>query len=110
MGPGPVVQHVGGQDGSWLFLFPFSRCDFPCFSFVLSLLLVVWEAHYDRSGWSGHKGRWYIEKPTTATMALRAACSGIANKRSHTPQDHPAFRNPQKIHTSVGSHHVQVWV
>ena len=25
MGPGPVVRHVGGQDGSWLFLFPYSQ-------------------------------------------------------------------------------------
>ena len=32
--PGQVVQHVGGQDESWLYLFPFSRCDFFCFSFV----------------------------------------------------------------------------
>ena len=59
------------------------------FSFVVvlssfSFLLVVWEAHYDRLGRSGRKGRWYIEKPTTAAMALRAACSGIENKRSHT--------------------------
>ena len=59
MGPGSVVQHVGGQDGSWLFLFPFSfraRRRFLCLSFVFSLLLVLWEAHYDRSGRSGRKG------------------------------------------------------
>ena len=31
MGPGPVVQHVGGQDGSRLFLFPFSRVRFLLF-------------------------------------------------------------------------------
>ena len=31
MGPGPVVQHVGGQDGSWLFLFPFSQVRFLLF-------------------------------------------------------------------------------
>ena len=36
---------------------------------------------------TGEAGRpgllWYIEKPTTAAMALRAACSGIINTRSH---------------------------
>ena len=51
----------------------------------LSLLLVVWEAHYDRLGRSGRKGLGYIETATAvalgsggaAAMALRAACSGI---------------------------------
>ena len=43
----------------------------------LSLLLVEWEAHYDRLGRSGPKGIWYIETATAAAMALRAACSGI---------------------------------
>ena len=36
---------------------------------------------------TGQAGRgqdkWYIEKPTTAAMALRAACGGVVNKRSH---------------------------
>ena len=32
--------------------------------------------------WPGFS--WYIEKPTTAAMALRAACSGIIYTRSHT--------------------------
>ena len=37
------------------------------------------------TGWAGRPGfSWYIEKPTTAAMALRAACSGIINTRSHT--------------------------
>ena len=52
------------------FFFPFS---FLC----LSLLLVVWEAHYDRLGRSRRKGIKYIETATAAAMALRAACSGI---------------------------------
>ena len=51
----------------------------------LSLLLVVWEAHYDRLGRSGRKGIRYIKTATAvalgsggaAAMALRAACSGI---------------------------------
>ena len=30
--PGQVVRKVGGQDGSWLFLFPFFGCDFLLFS------------------------------------------------------------------------------
>ena len=30
MGPGPVVQYVGGQDGFRLFLFPFFGCDIFC--------------------------------------------------------------------------------
>ena len=37
---------------------------------------------------TGQAGRpgflWYIEKPITAAMALRAVCSGIINTRSHT--------------------------
>ena len=44
--PGQVVRKVGGQDGSWLFLFPF-RCDFLLFS------LSVVGAYYDRLGRSG---------------------------------------------------------
>ena len=60
--------------------------------FIFSLLLVVWEAHYDRSGRSGRKGYRYIKTATAvalgsggaAAMALRAACSGISNTRSHT--------------------------
>ena len=53
--------------------------------FCLSLRLVGREVHYDRSGRSGFKGYRYIETVTAvtlgnggaATMALRAACSGI---------------------------------
>ena len=58
----------------------------------LSLLLAVWEAHYDRLGRSGRKGIRYIETATAvalgsggaAAMALRAACSGI-EIQDHTP-------------------------
>ena len=58
---------------------------FPLFFLCLSLLLVVWEAHYDRLGRSGRKGCRCIETATAvaigsggaAAMALRAACSGI---------------------------------
>ena len=31
--PGQVVRKVGGQDGSWLFLFPF-KCDFLLFFLI----------------------------------------------------------------------------
>ena len=75
-------EEEGGQDRPRMFpSFVFSFVVVPS---SFSFLLVVWEAHYDRLGRSGRKGRWYIEKPTTAAMALRAACSGIGNKRSHT--------------------------
>ena len=30
--PGQVVRKVGGQDGSWLFLFPLFGCGFLCLS------------------------------------------------------------------------------
>ena len=82
MGPGPVVQHVGGQDGSWLFLFPFSRVRFLLFFFTGG-----WGPDYDRQGRSGAM-EMVIYKTATAerfgnggaaAMALRAACSGIPN-------------------------------
>ena len=36
----------------------------------------------------------HVKKPTTAAMAIRAACSGILNKRTHT---HPkgGYRLPK---------------
>ena len=48
MGRGPVVQHVGGQDVSWVFLFPFSRV-----RFLLFFLTGGWGPYYDRQGRSG---------------------------------------------------------
>ena len=46
------------------FVFPFRRLVEVSFSFLcFSLLLVVWEAHYDRLGRSGRKGYRYIETP-----------------------------------------------
>ena len=77
---------VGGSEGSLLFkayqsaVITTSSANFLLsygISFVFSLLLVVWEGHYDRSGRSGRKGIRYIETATAAAMALRAACSGI---------------------------------
>ena len=58
---------------------------FPLFFLCLSLLLALWEAHYDRLGRSGRKGIRYIGTATVAAigssgaaaMALSAACSGI---------------------------------
>ena len=87
MGPGPVVQHVGGQDGSWLFLFPFSRV-----RFLLFFLTGGWGPDYDRQGRSGVMETVIYKTATAdcfgsggaAAMALRAACSGIPNTRLHT--------------------------
>ena len=42
-----------------------------------------WGPDYDRQGRSGARET-VIIKQLTATMALRAACSGIPNKRLHT--------------------------
>ena len=62
--------------------------------FCLSLLLVVWEAHYDRSVRSGRKGHRHTETATAValgsggatSMALRAARSGIEiQDHTHTP-------------------------
>ena len=55
MSPGPVVQHVGGQDGSWLFLFPFSQARFLLF-FPLSFLTGGWGPYYGRLSRSGARG------------------------------------------------------
>ena len=87
MGPGPIVQHAGGQDGSWLFLFPFSRV-----RFLLFFLTGGWGPDYDRQGRSGAMETVIYKTATAdcfgsggaAAMALRAACSGIPNTRSHT--------------------------
>ena len=65
-------------------------------SLCLSLLLVVWEAHNDRLGWSGRKGLWYIETATAvalgnggaAAMALQAAWSAI-EIQDHTHRSVP---------------------
>ena len=44
---------------------------------------------YEGATMTGQAGRpgflWYIEKPITAAMALRAACSGVVGAGSHTP-------------------------
>ena len=80
MGPGPVVQHVGGQDGSSLFLFPFSRV-----RFLLSFLTGGWGPDCDWQDQSGAMEQVICKTATTdcfgnggaAAMALRAACSGI---------------------------------
>ena len=65
MGPGPVVQHVGGQDGSWLFLFPFSRV-----RFLLFFLTGGWGPDYDRQGRSGAMETViYKQLPPTASAA-----------------------------------------
>ena len=66
MGPGPVVQHVGGQDGSWLFWFPFSfgaRGRFICL-----ILFLVYVGHYDQQGRSARisLGKRAEEKSATA--------------------------------------------
>ena len=45
---GQVVWKVGGQDGSWLFLFPLFRC-----GFLLFFLTGGWGPDYDRLGRSG---------------------------------------------------------
>ena len=79
MGPRPVVQHVGGQNGSWL-LFPFSRV-----RFLLFFLNGSWGPYYDRQGRSGAMETVICRTATTdcfgsvgaAAMALRTACSGI---------------------------------
>ena len=66
MGPGPVVQHVGGQDGSWLSCFPFLGCDFFCFS----LLVVGGPTMTGKAGLVAWK-RLYIKQllPTTSAVA-----------------------------------------
>ena len=46
--PGQVVRKLGGQDGSWLFLFPLFGC-----GFVLFFLTGGWGPYYDRLGRSG---------------------------------------------------------
>ena len=79
MGPGPVVQHVGGQDWSWLFLFPFSRV-----RFLSSFLTGGWGPDYDWQGRSGAMEKVIYKTATAAAMALRAACSGMPNTRLHT--------------------------
>ena len=66
MGLGPVVQHVGGQDGSWLFLFPFSF--WGAGTFPLFFLLLVFVGHYDQQGRSARisLGKRAEEKSATA--------------------------------------------
>ena len=46
--PGQVVRKVGGQDGSWLFLFSLFGC-----GFLLFFLTGGWGPYYDRLGRSG---------------------------------------------------------
>ena len=59
---GQVVQHVGGQDGSWLFLFPFSRVRFLLFFLPGAMETVIYKtATADCFGSGG-----------AAAMALRA--------------------------------------
>ena len=65
MGPGPVVQHVGGQDGSWLFLFPFSRVRFLFFS----LLVVGGPTMTGKAGLVPWKRLYIIQLPPTASAA-----------------------------------------
>jgi hypothetical protein len=52
-------------------------------------LFFFWYEGATMTGQAGRPGcaMVYIEKPTTAAMALRAACSGIENKRLHTRSD-----------------------
>ena len=45
---GQIVWKVGGQDGSWLFLFPLFGC-----GFLLVFLTGGWGPDYDRLGRSG---------------------------------------------------------
>ena len=57
MGPGPVVQHVGGQDGSWHF-FPFlsgARGRFLCFSYY-------WYLWVTMTGKAGRPGCFFGKK------------------------------------------------
>ena len=48
--PGQVVRKVGGQDGSWLFLFPLFGC-----VLIFVFLLARRTPYYDRSGRSGSR-------------------------------------------------------
>ena len=96
--PGQVVQQVGGQDESWLFLCPFSRV-----RFLLFFLFVGGQgSHYDRLGRPGVRNMVY-RKPhrsrfgswEAAAMAPRAARSEIENKRLRT--HHREFRKSDTV-------------
>ena len=52
-----------------------------------------------------------IEKPTTAAMALRAACSGIINTRSHTPHEdrHAAIEDGLLATALLSAHYHSPW-
>ena len=80
---------------------------FLCLSFVFSFVyffLAWWGSHHYRSGRSAGRGKGI----TAAAMALWAACSGITNKRSHTPpKGNPSLSNIHppllsRRHTRVG--------
>ena len=49
--PGQVVRKLGGQDGSWLFLFPL----FGCVLFFVFFVGARRRLYYDRSGRSGSR-------------------------------------------------------
>ena len=102
MGPGPVVQHVGGPDGSWLFLFLFSRV-----RLLLSFLTSGCGPDYDRQGRSGAMETVICKTATAdsfgsggaAAMALRAARSGTQIQDStHTPCTATAEIHPLHIY------------
>ena len=70
MGPGLVVQHVGGQDGSWLFLFPFSfwgAGTFPLFSYCWYLWVT------DRQGRSTRMFLWEKRRKKRGATAFGGA-------------------------------------
>ena len=120
MGPGPVVQHVGGQDGPWLFLFPCSqvRC-------LLFFLTGGWGPDYDKQGRSGAMVTVIYKTATAdcfdsgeaAAMALRAACSGIPNTRLHTHQPldllplaaNPGLYFPIEYFSNTSGKSIRVW-
>ena len=70
---------------------PLFLCLFFCYLFFWREGEGDWDATLGRQGtpgcWGvtavGDRTRLYLEKPTTATIALRAACSGMENKRKH---------------------------
>ena len=71
MGPGPVVQHVGGRDGSWLSLFPFSF--WGAGTFPLFFLLLVSVGHYDRQGRSTRMFLWEKRRKKRGATAFSGA-------------------------------------
>ena len=84
-GPG-VDRTERGQDGFLDRFLPFVLCVvFSFFLFFFPLFFPYWRLRAllrpARPIW--RQGNGYVKKPTAAAMALRAACSEVANKRLH---------------------------